>query len=135
MARRRKPGTPGKTTIPPEVVKTVTKRLQKAFKQTDEQAFSNLFIIAQQHFLYLEKSEHPIEIMAGLVEARFLKRGGAPRTPIGRMVWTGDVENWQLQLYKWSSEHWDEENEAVTSGGIPEDCLIEAIVGWSKYRI
>ena len=53
-----------------------------------------------------------------------------PRKPLGRMVWTGDPKRWRLQLYKWSDECWDEDNDAGTLGGTPEQCLEEAVLGW-----
>jgi hypothetical protein len=130
MARAKKPGTPGKTTIPREVVKATTQRLKKAFKTTGEAVASDLVVVAQQHYLYLEAVERPIEIMPGMVEARFAKKGGARRTPLGRMVWTGNAENWMLQLYKWSDEWWDEDNEAERPGGTPEECIVQAVLGW-----
>ena len=130
MARRKKPGAPGKTKIPLDIVRTVGKRLKQAYKREADGEYSDLVVTAQQHFLYLETVERPRQIIPGLVEARFAKRGGAPRTPLGRIVWTGDPETWRLQLYKWSNECWDEENDAMTNGGTPEECIVEASLGW-----
>ncbi|MBN1489919.1 MAG: hypothetical protein JXA69_08380 [Phycisphaerae bacterium] len=130
MARARKPGTPGRTTIPRDAVKETTRRLTKSFKQTAEAELASLAVIAQQAYLYLETMERPFEVMPGLVAARFAKKGGARRTPLGRMVWTGNPEIWHLQLFKWSDECWDTENEAGCTGGTPEECLAEALLGW-----
>ena len=130
MARRKKPGAPGKTKIPLDVVRTVSKRLKKAYSNEPDGGHSALVLTAQQHFLYLETVEKPRQILPGLVEARFLNRGGVRRTPLGRMVWTGDPDTWRLQLYKWSDECWDEENDAWTNGGTPEECIVQAIRGW-----
>lgn len=130
MARAKKPGTPGKTRIPKDVVKDTTIRLKKAFKGTGEAELADLVIIAQQHYLYLETAERPVEILPGLISARFGKGKGAPRKPLGRMVWTGNPERWGFQLYKWSDEWWDEHNDGNTLGGTPEECLAEAVLGW-----
>ncbi len=130
MARARKPGTPGRTKIPGDVVKATTQRLKAAFKETGDGEFADLAVIAQQHYLYLESVERPREIMPGLINARFGKARGPRRTPLGRMVWTGDPERWRLELYKWSDERWDEENDAGTVGGTPEECVVEATLGW-----
>ena len=131
MGRRRKPGTPGKTKISRDVVKATTRRLKAAFKKTGESEMSDLQVVAQQHYLYLETLERPREIFPGLVEARFAKGRRKPSAvPLGRMVWTGDSEDWRFQLYKWSDEWWDEENDGSTYGGRPEDCVFEACVGW-----
>jgi len=132
MTRARKPGTPGKTTIPKEAVLEARRRLKKAFVQTENSEYQRLEVIAQQHYLYLETVELPIEVFPGLVDARFARYGGACRAPLGRLVWTGDPERWCLQLYKWSDECWDEENEAGTGGGTPEDCLVQSVHGWSS---
>ncbi|NLX13799.1 MAG: hypothetical protein GXY44_09130 [Phycisphaerales bacterium] len=130
MARSRKPGTPGKTRIPKDIVKAVTQRLKKAFRKSDRAQVVDLSITAQQHYLYLETVEKPVEILPGLISARFAKRSAACPVPLGRMVWTGDPESWYLQLYKWSDECWDEDNDAGTDGGTPEKCLKQAIRGW-----
>ncbi len=133
MGRARKPGTRGKTTIPPEVVKAVTKRLRDAFNASPEVEVSGLELMAQQHYLYLETRDRPQEILAGLVEARLVRKRRRPAVPLGRMVWTGDAERWHLELYKWSDDWWDEENDASTAGGTPEECLAEAVLGWDKF--
>ena len=130
MARARRPGAPGRTKIPGDVVKATTKRLKMAFKKTGDGTFADLAVIAQQHYLYLESIERPHEIMPGLIDARFAKARGRRRTPLARMVWTGDPERWRLELYKWSDERWDEENDACTAGGSPEECLVDATLGW-----
>ena len=128
MARARKPGTPGKTKIPADVVRAARKRLLRAFRETDEEEFCDLKVIAQQHFLYLETVERPHEVLPGLIDARFAKQ--QRRTPLGRMIWAGDPERWRLELYKWSDECWDERNDAGTVGGTPEQCIVEATIGW-----
>ena len=130
MAHRRKPGTPGKTAIPRDVVKTVMRRLQNAFKDTIDADLYDLFVIAQQHYLYLETTDRPHELMPGFVDSRYLSKRPLPRKPLARMVWTGDPEKWHLQLYKWSDERWDEDNEAMTAGGTPEECMVEGSLGW-----
>ena len=60
----------------------------------------------------------------------FVKTSRPRHTPLGRMVWTGDPERWRLELYKWSDERWDEENGAGAVGGTPEECVVEATLGW-----
>lgn len=130
MGRRRKAGTTGKTTIPKEVVKATTRRLKKAFRGTGDAVIADLAVVAQQHYLYLETVERPQEIMPGLIAARFGKKGGARCTPLGRLVWSGDPEQWSLELYKWSDECWDQDNKAGTVGGTPEECMTKAVLGW-----
>ncbi len=134
MPRAKKPGTPGTTIIPKEVVREATRRLENAFRRTEDAEHQRLEVIAQQRFLYLEIVERPVEVLPGLVEARFAKKGGARRRTLGRLVWTGDPERWHLELYKWSDECWDEENEAGTGCGTPEDCLARSVLGWRGVR-
>lgn len=130
MARARKPGASARTTIPREVVKEAISHLRKAFKETSEAEFNDLVVIAQQHYLYLETVGRPMEILPGLISAQFAKSKGQLRKPLGRMVWTGNPKSWRLQLYKWSDECWDEDNDTGTCGGTPEECLTEAVLGW-----
>ena len=106
------------------------RQLRNVFRDTSEAEIADLVVTARQHYLYLETVERPQEIMPGLISARFAKRGGARRTPLGRMVWTGDPGQWGLELYKWSDECWDEDNEAGTAGGTAEECIDQAVSGW-----
>ncbi len=130
MARAKKPGTPGKTTIPAEVVKDATRRIRKEYEGTGGAAIADLEVIAQQRYLYFETIERPRAILPGLIAARFGQKRGTRRTPLGRAAWTGDPELWNLQLYKWSDECWDEHNDACTIGGTPEECIRQAVAGW-----
>ena len=111
-------------------MKETTYRLKKAFRETGQAELADLLVVAQQHYLYLEIAERPMEILPGLIPAQFGKSKGLPRKPLGRMAWTGNPKKWRLQLYKWSDEWWDEKNDAGTIGGTPEDCLTEAVLGW-----
>ncbi len=126
MARRRKPGTPGKTTIPQEIVEGTTERLMRAFAKTGPAIKADLVVTAQQKYLYLETVERPWERLPGVSEPRYGKARGPRHKPLGRMVWTGDPERWKLQAYLWEKETWDEKNEAGNHGGTPEECMIEA---------
>lgn len=129
---RRKPGTPGKTTIPRDVVRSVTRRLKAAYKKSGEAEWSELQVVAQQHYLYLETRRQPMEVFLGLVPLAEARGRPKPAAPLGRMVWTGDEKRWGFQLYKWSDEIWDERNEGDCCGGTPEECMFEAIVGWGR---
>jgi hypothetical protein len=112
------------------MVRETTRVLKKAFKKVGPAELAALVVVAQQHYLYLETAGRLMDVMPGLIPARFGKSKGPPRTPLGRMVWTGDPRKWRLQLYKWSDECWDEGNDAGMAGGTPEECITEAVLGW-----
>ena len=57
MGRRKKPGTPGKTTIPAGIVSNVTDRLVAVFRERGYHHDYRLFIIPQQGYLYVEVEE------------------------------------------------------------------------------
>ena len=48
MGHAKKPGTPGRTTIPPEVVSKVTARLLRQFRKFHYDFDYQLFVIPQQ---------------------------------------------------------------------------------------
>lgn len=126
MSRARKPGTPGKTTIPQDVVEATAGRLMKAFAENGAAIGADLSVTAQQEYLYLETVERPAQDASGIGKPRYGKARGPRRRPLGRMVWTGQTERWELQAYLWAEECWDTKNKLGSYGGTPEECMIEA---------
>lgn len=122
MGRRKKPGTPGKTTIPPEIVSSVTRRLLTEFTKRGYQVDHHLFVVPQQGFLYIE-----------VERKEFGARGPRPpvnlsstvHIPLGRLKFMGSAEKWEHQPYRYSDEYWDDRE---TETGTPEDLMLSMIV-------
>lgn len=47
--------------------------------------------------------------------------------PVCRLRYTGKVEDWDLQMFKWSDERYDTEGDFMFGGGTPEECLEAAL--------
>ena len=103
MARRRKPGTPGKTTIPPGLVASVTARLHAEFEKLGFDQDYDLFIVPQQSYLYVEAVRHPLKCGPDCVPVS----PPSIRTPLGRIRCTSR-DDWEHHPYRWSVEEWDD---------------------------
>lgn len=119
MARRRKPGVAGKTTIPLEVVTATRERLQAVFAKMGFAEDYDLYLVAQQRFLYVEVERHPIGCGPDCTSTRT----SSARTPLGRLQLVSDDE-WEFHPYRWSGEGWDDRS---PERGTPEE-LMSAIV-------
>lgn len=122
MGRRKKPGTPGKTTIPPEIVSSVIRRLSNEFGKRGYDIDHNLFVVPQQCYLYLEverkefgskKRRPPINLSS------------TTHIPLGRLKFMGGTEKWEYQPYRYSDEYWDDRDTEV---GTPEDLMLSMVV-------
>lgn len=90
MGRRKKPGTPGKTTIPAEIVSRVTRRLVAEFTKREYHLDHNLFVVPQQCYLYLEVERKEF----GTLRPRpLIHRSSTTHIPLGRLKFDDrDVE-------------------------------------------
>ncbi len=122
MSHRKKPGTPGKMTIPHQIVSSVTRRLLAEFRKRRFHMDHHLFVIPQQGFLYLE-----------VQRKEWGARGSRPpvnlsstsHLPLGRMKYLGTSEKWEFEPYRYSDEYWDDRE---TDVGTPEDLILGSIV-------
>ena len=123
MGRSRKPGTPGRRTIPPEIVSDVTRRLVATFRRFGYDVVYDLFVIPQQCYLYVEvKRREP-----GSAGPRPpITRSSTTHLPLGRLKYLCDGGKWEFHPYTWSDETWDERS---VERGSPEDLMLSAIVG------
>ena len=122
MGRRKKPGTPGKTTILAEIVSRVTRRLVAEFTKRGHHMDHNLFVVPQQCYLYLE-----------VERKEFGTRGPRPpitksstiHKPLGRLKFMGNAKSWEYQPYRYSDAYWDHR---WTERGTPEDLLLSMVL-------
>ena len=122
MARGKKPGTPGRTTIAPPIVSSVTERLSAAFRRHGYDQHHELFVIPQQGYLYLEAEPMPGEVRTpGSLSSSSMR----VRIPLGRMRFLGSEETWEYQPYRYSDEEWDLRNAEV---GTPEELLLSMVL-------
>ena len=122
MGRARKPGAPGRTTIPPEVVSKVTERLLREFRKFHYDDDYHFFIIPQQCYLYLEvrwKREDDDDPNPPVTKS------STTHKPLGRLKYLGQMRKWELHPYLWSDEWWDHESVEI---GSPEFLLLGTLI-------
>lgn len=122
MGRRKKPGAPGKTTIPPEIVTSVTQRLASTFKKHGYHRDHHLFIVPQQCYLYVEVERKPL---FKRVPSLPITLSSTTHIPLGRLRYLGSAEEWEHQPYRWSDECWVEEE---MERGTPEGLMLSMVV-------
>jgi hypothetical protein len=122
LGRSKKPGAPGKTTIPPEVVSSVTKRLLAEFRKRRYHMDHHLFVVAQQGYLYLEAARKEWGASGPRPP---INRSSTTHIPLGRLRFLRDGEAWEFQPYRFSDEYWDDRETEV---GIPEDLVLSMVV-------
>ena len=122
MGHARKPGTPGRTTIPPDVVSRVTERLLREFTKFHYDDDYHLFIIPQQCYLYLEarwKREEDDDPHPPVTKS------STTHKPLGRLKYLGQMRKWEFHPYRWSDEWWDHKS---TETGSPEFLLLGTLI-------
>lgn len=67
-----------------------------------------------------------------VVERRYIYVGDAQGGPLCRLRYTGNLDNWTLQMFKWSNERYDTRNDFGFGGGTMEECMRAML---SAYRI
>ena len=122
VAWRRKPGTPGKTTIPLEIVSSVTERLSAAFTRHGYHRLFKLFVVSQQGYLYVEAEWRALRART---PRRRTKGSSARRMPLGRLRFLGTPDRWEYQPYRYSDEYWDNRSTEV---GTPEELLLSMVL-------
>jgi hypothetical protein len=126
MGRRKKPGTPGKKTIPREIVSAVTKRIQSEFKRRGCDDYLDVFVIAQQCYIYVETHPKQRDLFGGPPPPKpRVTTSSTTHHPRGRLRYLGNAERWELQPYRWSDELWDDE-EGLEFGTLDE--LLDSIL-------
>ncbi|MBI4564835.1 MAG: hypothetical protein HY716_09115 [Planctomycetes bacterium] len=122
MGHRKKPGTPGKTTIPAEVVASVTKRLLDVFTGREYHLDHHIFIIPQQCYLYVEVERKEFGSRGRRPP---ITRSSTTHIPLGRLKFMDRSDRWEYQPYRFSDEYWDDSD---TEKGAPEDLMLSMIV-------
>jgi len=96
--------------IPEAVVASALQRLRDALvKQGRRDLASTLLIEAKRGYLYVAE------------------RDGKP---VCRLRYTGKIDDWDLQMFKWSSERYDTGGDFMFGGGTLEECVDTAIGGY-----
>ncbi|HEY3448461.1 MAG TPA: hypothetical protein VGK67_19050 [Myxococcales bacterium] len=108
MSRRKKPGTPGKTTLPRDVVSAVTEFVQAEFKKRGSADYLDVFVVAQQCFIYLETADKAREAFGRPLPKPRVTTSSTTHSPLGRLKFLGTTERWEFQPYRWSDELWED---------------------------
>jgi len=93
VGHARKPGAPGRTTIPPEVVARATERLLREFRKRRYDDDYHLFIVPQQCYLYLEvrwKREDDDDPNPPVTKS------STTHKPLGRLKYLGQMRKWEF---------------------------------------
>ncbi len=122
MGRSKKPGAPGKTTVPPEIVASVTARLLAVFRERGYDTDHDLFIVPQQCFLYVEAQR---KLFGSRSPAPPVTTSSTAHKPLGRLKYLGNAEEWEWQPYLWTDEFW---TTAVSSEGRPSTDARDAML-------
>ena len=109
MSRRKKPGTPRKTTIPSEVVSSVTRYIQAEFKKRDSADYLDVFVIAQQCYVYLETGDKARDAFGRPLPKPRVTTSSTTHKPLGRLKYLGSTRPWEFHPYRWSDEVWDDD--------------------------
>jgi hypothetical protein len=122
VGRRKKPGTPGKTTIPPAIVSFVTRRLVAEFTKRGYHLDHHLFVVLQQCFLYLEVERKEFGTLGPRPP---VNRSSTIHIPLGRLKFLGSAAKWEYQPYRYADECWDDREAEI---GTPEELILSGVV-------
>lgn len=98
--------------IPEALAGETIRRCRDALRKMGRQDLaSSLIIEAKRGFIYVKEGH-----------------GG----PVCRLRYTGDPDDWDLQMFKWSTERYDTGGEFafLFGGGPPEECIESAVGGY-----
>ena len=67
-----------------------------------------------------------------VIEAKrsYLYVAEADGSPVCRLRYTGSMRDWDLQMFKWSTESYDTGDDFMFGGGSLEECIDAAIGGY-----
>ncbi|MBI2193115.1 MAG: hypothetical protein HYU36_14140 [Planctomycetes bacterium] len=67
-----------------------------------------------------------------LIESKrgYLYIAEANGSPVCRLRYTGAMDDWDLQMFKWSTERYDTGGDFMFDGGTLEECIGAAIGGY-----
>jgi hypothetical protein len=101
---------PKAAAIPEAVVKEAIQRLREALKKLKRPDLaSSLLIEEKRGYVYVAEADG---------------------SPICRLRYTGKLDDWDLQMFKWSTERYDTEGDFLFGGGTVEECIAAAIKGY-----
>jgi len=108
---------PSKPTIPDEVKQKVSHRLEKLVKKYRKHGVADIIGIFKGRYLYIGWTDEASMLIASLSE-RKLKP-----SKLCRLKYKGDMNNWILEMYKYSDMCYDVEGDFMFSGGTIEECF------------
>lgn len=97
-----------KKVIPDEVRKIVIKRLEQHVREKYAKYDIGLILDFKGAYLYVDYEE------------------GYEESHLCRIRYTGEIDSWDMEIYKYSDNCYDQEGEYPGSGGTVEECFDEA---------
>ena len=108
---------PGKPTIPDEVRENALRRLKRLVKKYRRYGVAEIVGIFKGHYLYIDWIDEASMLIASLSERK-------PKpSKLCRLRYKGDINKWELEMYKNSDMCCDVEGDFMFDGGTIEECL------------
>jgi len=108
---------PSKPIIPDDVRQKASHRLRKLVKKYRKHGVANIIGTFKGRYLYIDWIDE-----AEIYCSSLIKREPKP-SKLCRLKYKGDINNWELEMYKYSDMCYDVEHDFVFSGGTVEECF------------
>jgi hypothetical protein len=108
---------PSKPVIPDEVREKASHRLKKLVKKYRKHGVADIIGIFKGRYLYIEWFDEASMLIASLSERK-------PKpSKLCRLRYEGDINKWELEMYKYSDMCYDVEGDYMFGGGTIEECF------------
>jgi hypothetical protein len=108
---------PRKPAIPDEVRRKASHRLKRLVKKYRKHGVADIIGIFKGRYLYVGWTDE-----ASILIATLSKRKLKP-SKLCRLKYKGDINNWELEMYKYSDMCYDVEGDFMFSGGTIKKCF------------
>ena len=108
---------PSKPAIPDEVRQKAFRRLKRLVKKYRKHGVADIIGIFKGGYLYIDWTDEASMLIASLSKSK-------PKpSKLCRLKYEGDINNWGLEMYKYSDMCYDVEGDFMFSGGTIEECF------------
>jgi hypothetical protein len=108
---------PSKPTIPDEVKRKAYHRLKKLVKKYSKYGVADIIGTFKGRYLYIDWIDE------GEIYGSSLSKREPKPSKLCRLKYKGNINNWELEMYKYSDMCYDVEHDFVFSGGTVEECF------------
>jgi hypothetical protein len=108
---------PSMPAIPDEVREKASHRLEKLVKKYRKYGVADIIGIFKGRYLYIDWTDEANKLIASLSKSE------PKRSKLCRLRYKGDINNWELEMYKYSDMCYDVEGDFMFAGGTIEECF------------